>query len=294
MSLMPAGVGVAGASMVRGLRLLGLALPTAVLAVAVMRALTLGASVATGVAVLLWAAWRGELSAVGTQAHFEELSGVYDAEIPLHVREHLVDRKVELMQEILGEGGGLLGLDLGCGRGYYLGELWRRGYGAVGIDFSPGQLGAIGDSGRTAVADVLHLPFADGAFDFVYTVNVLHHLPSRQHQRRAFDEARRALRPGGIFFLHEINVTNPLFRLYMGYLFPLLRNIDLGTERWLLPGSLGALPGWRLRQVRYFTFVPDFLPRRLAAPAWKLERRLERSRWAPLSAHYMAVLEKTE
>ena len=141
---------------------------------------------------------------------------------------------------------------------------------------------------------MLHLPFADGAFDFVYTVNVLHHLPSRQHQRRAFDEARRALRAGGIFFLHEINVTNPLFRLYMGYLFPLLRNIDLGTERWLLPGSLAALPGWRLRQVRYFTFVPDFLPRRLAAPAWKLERRLERSRWAPLSAHYMAVLEKTD
>ena len=44
--------------------------------------------------------------------------------------------------------------------------------------------------------------------------------------------------------------------------------------------------------VRYFTFLPDFVPApivRLLAP---IERALERSRAKAYSAHYMAVLRK--
>jgi SAM-dependent methyltransferase len=125
-------------------------------------------------------------------------------------------------------------------------------------------------------------------------VNVLHHLPSRDHQHRAFGEIARVLKPGGLFLLHEINVTNPLFRFYMGYVFPLIRQIDEGTERWIDPEAPPTSAGLRRIGVQYFTFVPDFLPQRLLRSALPLEARLERSALARYSAHYMLTFERSD
>ena len=62
-------------------------------------------------------------------------------------------------------------LDLGCGRGLYTGELARRGWQAVGIDFVPRAIEAAnrrGDSGAHFVlGDVTDLAACDlGTFDF--------------------------------------------------------------------------------------------------------------------------------
>ena len=43
-------------------------------------------------------------------------------------------------------------------------------------------------------ADLLDLPLADAAFDFVYSIGVLHHTPN---PRRAFAEIARKVKPGG-------------------------------------------------------------------------------------------------
>jgi SAM-dependent methyltransferase len=141
---------------------------------------------------------------------------------------------------------------------------------------------------------VLRLPFADRSFGFAYSVNLFHHLGSAEQQRRAFAEIRRVLDTGALFHLHEINVTNPIFRFYMGYLFPLLRNIDRGTEQWLLPARMRDIPGMRLRRIEAFTFIPDFAPRWAVTRLRGLERRLERSRWARYGAHFVAVLERVD
>jgi SAM-dependent methyltransferase len=138
------------------------------------------------------------------------------------------------------------------------------------------------------------LPFRNESFDFAYAVNIVHHLPSREHQRLALCEAARVLKPGGVFFLHEINVINPLFRFYMGYVFPLIKRIDEGTELWLDPARLPQADGLRLELVSYFTFIPDFVPRPLMRFLLPVEHRLEASRWAPYSAHFMAVLRKAQ
>ncbi|KNB52245.1 class I SAM-dependent methyltransferase [Streptomyces caatingaensis] len=52
--------------------------------------------------------------------------------------------------------------------------------------------------------DVVHgdgadLPLPDGRFDSVVCFTVLHHVPSAAAQDRLFAEARRVLRPGGLF-----------------------------------------------------------------------------------------------
>jgi hypothetical protein len=44
--------------------------------------------------------------------------------------------------------------------------------------------------------------------------------------------------------------------------------------------------------VRYFTFLPDFMHQAMVRLVSPLERLLERSRLKVYSAHYMAVLEK--
>ncbi len=103
------------------------------------------------------------------------------------------------------------------------------------------------------------------------------------------------LRPGGVFFLHEINTDNPLFRVYMGYLFPLLCDIDEGTEWWIRPSALPAIAGadWA-PDADFFTFLPDFTPPKLLHALSGFEAFLERSRLRRWSAHYVARLIKKE
>lgn len=137
------------------------------------------------------------------------------------------------------------------------------------------------------------LPYADNTFDFAYSINALHHILNPEGQAQALREVVRVLKPGGVFVLHEMNTYNPLFRLYMGYLFPLLKKIDEGNEVWLLPHKLERVPGARwLPDKAYFTFMPDFVPSSVQRWFAGIERWLETSRFRRLSAHYQACLAK--
>ena len=49
----------------------------------------------------------------------------------------------------------------------------------------------------------------------------------------------------------------------MGYVFPSLNCIDEGVERWLLPRALSAYTDAPVVDIRYFTFLPDFMPQAL-------------------------------
>ncbi|HEY3352054.1 MAG TPA: methyltransferase domain-containing protein [Polyangia bacterium] len=102
-------------------------------------------------------------------------------------------------------------LDIGCGGGFYLEELARRGFAAAGVDSSPGMLdrcrdrlarAGLGARVRLAHGDVEALPFDDGSFDLVLAIGVLGYL---LRDDRALAELRRVLRPGGYVI---VNVTN--------------------------------------------------------------------------------------
>jgi SAM-dependent methyltransferase len=139
---------------------------------------------------------------------------------------------------------------------------------------------------------VLALPYKRATFDFAYIVNVLHHVSPPAAQRDALAEIARVVKPGGLVFVHEMNVRNPLFRFYLGYVFPIAKGIEEGTEYYLDPRTMVDSAGLRLREVRYFTFVPDFVPPRLLAWSARLERRLEGSALAPYAAHFVTVHER--
>ena len=271
---------------------------TAWSAVLLVRLLTLWFGVALGTVVLLLAYRRFlGLGLAPDEEHFTEIAPVYDAQIPEHMRGHFLAKKVEPMLAVL-EAAGLArgrGLDIGCGTGWYARTLRDRGLTVFGLDRSPGQVSQFRDrvaASHGLVGDATALPFEDHAFDFAYAINIIHHLPGREAQARALAEIRRVLRPGGFFFLHEINVLNPLHRFYMVFLFPVLRNIDEGTEHWILPGETQLFEGFERTATHYFTFLPDFLPAIGLRALRPLESMLEKSPLRRMSAHYLAVLRK--
>jgi SAM-dependent methyltransferase len=91
-------------------------------------------------------------------------------------------------------------LDAGCGTG---GVLHRLGeWEAHGCDISAEavRLCRARGLGRVAVCDVQAMPYADGAFDVVLSLDVLYH--ARVEEEAALREMRRVLAPGGLLLVH--------------------------------------------------------------------------------------------
>lgn len=312
LSLLPAGMVAMGGLAIVQLEAIGLALPDAVATVSVVRLATAGITLAIG-GVFLVRELRGLGAGPRREQHFDVIADQYLNQFSPHIWELLLGRKTALMTDVLGPPQALsgMGVDLGCGLGLQADALRANGYRVIGLDPASNLLrqrlpaedvmsmhgaGPTADTGpvaRPAVAgSALALPFADASVDFVYTVGVLHHLDDEEAQRSACAEVARVLRPGGAFIVHETNPNNPLFRLYMSYLFPMLRSIDEGIEHWIPAQRWAALPDFRLEDVRYFTFLPDFLPRVLVRLVLPVERWLERGALRKYSVHYMAVMRK--
>ncbi|TPV97238.1 MAG: methyltransferase domain-containing protein [Myxococcales bacterium FL481] len=305
----PGGIGVSGSVAIVLLESQVTASDAVPWAIALFRAGTIWFAVSLGVGLFLW--WRRDLlrlvrgDAVGAN-HFDEIASAYGGEIPEHVKQRLLGRKTKLMVERLANRGlpsRLRGLDLGCGQGWYATAMAREGFAIAGVDMSAGQVAkarayaqAAGVELDCSVASAAEIPFEDESFDFVYSINVVHHILSEADRQSTYAEIRRVLKPGGMFFLHEMNTINPVFRLYMSYVFPLINSIDEGNERWVLPNALPQVSGahWA-SDVDYFTFIPDFVPAWLLRWLAPVERVLEELPFSRRqSAHFMACLVRDE
>jgi SAM-dependent methyltransferase len=101
----------------------------------------------------------------------------------LEVPEHLTS---DLLSHFPRAAPGALALDLGCGTGIHRAVCERAGFGWVGLDY--------GKEGAPLWGDGHALPFADAAFAFVLSVNVLEHI---RYPPVMLREAHRVLAPGG-------------------------------------------------------------------------------------------------
>ncbi len=244
------------------------------------------------------------LSTWGGVEHFNQLASSYRSEISEDIQKVLITKKTTLMISKLRDlfpQQTLSGLDLGCGQGWYVQAMREQGMTMHGCDNSEEQIRYAREyvqkqkieGYELQVASATNLPYADNSFDFVYSINVLHHILAPQLQQSAFNEITRVLKPGGVFFLHEMNMINPVFRFYINYLFPLLKRIDEGTELWLDARNLPNIKqaSWS-SELHFFTFIPDFLPTQLLAWSRSLETTLEQSRFNKYGAHFLAYFTK--
>jgi ubiquinone/menaquinone biosynthesis C-methylase UbiE len=119
-----------------------------------------------------------------------------------------------LVEDLLADIAGIRrGLDVGCGPGQFTILIAERLPGAEmwGIDLAPTMIelarrhaaaSSAGARMHFEVADVAHLPFADGQFDAVLSSGSIKHWPD---QLGALREIHRVLTPGGRAFIGEMN-----------------------------------------------------------------------------------------
>jgi ubiquinone/menaquinone biosynthesis C-methylase UbiE len=110
-------------------------------------------------------------------------------------------------------------LDLGCGNGRLI-ELFKdlRNIEYIGVDSSE-KLVEIAKKNQGSriknqeflTADALSLPFENNHFDKIYSIAVLHHVPSEELRLRFLDKAKRVLKPGGLLILTVWNLRYDKF-----------------------------------------------------------------------------------
>ncbi len=94
-------------------------------------------------------------------------------------------------------------LDIACGVGWGTHFLATRAAFACGVDVAPEAIAyARQEYGAVnvgfGVGDILAIPFPDGRFDVVTSIETFEHVP-RSSASRLIAECRRVLRPGGVF-----------------------------------------------------------------------------------------------
>jgi SAM-dependent methyltransferase len=104
-------------------------------------------------------------------------------------------------------------LDAGCGMGRFAEVVQHYGGTYVGVDYSFAVDAAYANSGHLpnvhfVQADLFQLPFADGAFDLVVSLGVLHHTPD---PRRAFGSLPRVLKCGGKLSITVYDAGNKVY-----------------------------------------------------------------------------------
>lgn len=103
----------------------------------------------------------------------------------------------------------------------------------VGADFCEPMLQVARDKGlrRLVVADALHLPFVDGAFDVVTVAFGLRNMASWS---RALAEMHRVLEPGGRLLVLDFGLPKPpwlaLYRWYLHRILPRLAQTLTGEK----------------------------------------------------------------
>jgi demethylmenaquinone methyltransferase/2-methoxy-6-polyprenyl-1,4-benzoquinol methylase len=136
--------------------------------------------------------------------------------------------------------------DVGGGTGNYAFALKREGWEPVVVDRSAAMLARAAAKGlETVRADAQRLPFADGSFDAVTMISMLHHVEDRE---RALAEARRILKAAGRLVLKGYTGEDAAALWILDY-FPSSR-VWMQATHPPRADILGQLPGARLFDVQ--------------------------------------------
>jgi ubiquinone/menaquinone biosynthesis C-methylase UbiE len=232
--------------------------------------------------------------------HFNNIE--YEEEIPRHIAGYLLKKKCDKIINILDENfknKKISGLDIGCGAGHhinYIHESANKNIKLMGLDRSEKQIKNLKKNYPNIKCynnSMTENKFPSGHFDFIMIINSLHHLNSREEQNKALKNFSRMLKPGGLLFIHEMNVINPIVWFYLKYIFPRKNSIDIGKEIWFKERLLNKLKTFKIIKKEYFTFIPDFCPKKVFGFFKIADKVLDNSIFSFLGAHKMIVARKS-
>jgi len=95
-------------------------------------------------------------------------------------------------------------LDSGCASGRLFGVLKDKKVNYFGVDMSERLIEIAKKNypdGNFQIANTLSLPFADNFFDKIYSISVIHNIPSKDFQLQYLKESKRILKPEGLLIL---------------------------------------------------------------------------------------------
>ena len=145
-------------------------------------------------------------------------------------------------------------LDIGCGSGRWTKYLSNKANFIEAVDPSDSIFAADNLLGniknvRLSKASIENIPFADGSFDFVMSVGVLHHTPDPQ---KSMIDCVKKVKTGGYFYCYLYhNLESMSWRL------KLLFNISEGVRKVVskLPGRIKAFVCDILAVIIYMPFI---------------------------------------
>jgi SAM-dependent methyltransferase len=149
----------------------------------------------------------------------------------LAIRAELLASVIELAGDRLDGNGPIL--DVGCGGGWLLERLARRGVAPGrlhGVDMLEARVSAARrrlPDADVRKADARDLPFSDDEFGLVTILTCLSSMPDRESVRLALAESARVLAPGGLLICYEPRLPNPFNRT------------TVHVSRYLLRSALG-------------------------------------------------------
>ena len=150
-------------------------------------------------------------------------------------------------------------LDLASGTGDFSALVGRRypGARAVAVDLTERMLRLARQRGveRSVCGDAGALPFADGSFDFVTSVCVLHHVHG-EDRPLLVEEIRRVMSPMGLCCIIEHNPWNPVTQMIVKRC-PVDADAELITAR--ETSRLLRSSGLMLLRSDYFLYLPESL-----------------------------------
>jgi ubiquinone/menaquinone biosynthesis C-methylase UbiE len=135
----------------------------------------------------------------------------YDAWFETPIGALVKEIEAVLILDLLNPGPREVILDAGCGTGVFTIDLLRRGARVLGVDLSlPMLFSAREKTGALAfdmaAADILDLPFRDGAFDKVMSITTLEFIPEGEKAAR---ELWRVTKSGGTLVVATLNSLSP-------------------------------------------------------------------------------------
>lgn len=105
-------------------------------------------------------------------------------------------------------------LDLGCGNGRLLNLLNDYNIEYIGVDNSKELIKEAGKKhpeGNFKIAQLTSLPFTANKFNLIFSIAVIHHLPSQEKRREAVREIKRVLKKEGLLIVSVWNLNRPKY-----------------------------------------------------------------------------------